>query len=481
MIKIDHMRSALIFSLVYLCTNTPLFAQKEHNVWHFGEHAGIDFNPASPKGIRTSLPQTAEGSASICDGTTGELLFSTNGNYIYNREGKPIKGFDGLRNEVGNSSTQSALIIPFAKDANKYFVFFSDQCGYMRPNEGVEYLILDMRGDNGLGEVVSGPVSLFFNNMSEKLTAIPHSNGCDVWVLTHRQTSNEYLATLIHDSTITTTPVVSALGHTPQPGGVPGFESGGIGWMVASQQGDRVAYVTTDGRIELLRFDRSTGVLSDLFGITVKHGSYGACFSPDGSRLYVSGIPNIGIRQYDLTQSNDKIEASAVNMGNISVGAIRPMPNGKLYCVTLLAPGLSVINDPNALGEACNYQFSTLMLPDSSYCALGLPNIPDAFIGRSMRPCLPPPEASVTDGSSDGDLEIAYLRNENVAEFESQTVGSAMIAIIDANGRRVQQTSEIIQAGSPFRLDVSHLPAGVYFLELNGALNSLRKSFVIVR
>ena len=65
--------SCLIF-ILSLCSLT-LFAQKQANIWHFGNGQALDFSTGAPVQIGGSLMETFEGSASYCD-SLGNLLFS---------------------------------------------------------------------------------------------------------------------------------------------------------------------------------------------------------------------------------------------------------------------------------------------------------------------------------------------------------------------------------------------------------------------
>lgn len=377
------------FSLVVLCIallTGSAHAQKEHNVWMFGDHGGVDFNIRPPQGIVGPF-KVAEGSASISHGTTGQFLFSCDGTRIYNSAGSIMLGLDSVWPLADGSSTQSSLIAPFPRDSNKYFVFFVDHSGYYWKSQGICYVEVDMRGDNGLGEVVTQPKFIFNGDMTEKITAIPHSNECDVWIVTHRQFTNEYLATLIDDSTVSAQPVVS---HGFDVPGLP--LDNGIGWLVASQQGTQLAYAAMyTGHIEIADFDRSTGSVSNVRS-TARPFTYGLCFSPDGTKLYAA-ITNDPVVQYDLTQSN--IAATETAISNVRAASIRPMPDGRLYMVTSSFKTLHVIDQPNQQGTACNVIPNAVALDPGSAGTLGLPNIPDAYIGRPMRPCIGIPNPPV--------------------------------------------------------------------------------------
>lgn len=54
----------------------PAFAQLQNNQWRFGNGSGINFNNNPPTLVSSASLSTFEGSASVADRNTGNLLFS---------------------------------------------------------------------------------------------------------------------------------------------------------------------------------------------------------------------------------------------------------------------------------------------------------------------------------------------------------------------------------------------------------------------
>src|SRR5687768_2268111 len=103
------MRIATLIILTALCN---LYCRAQHNnIWYFGDHAGINFNPNTvtlpPTVLNNSAMQTHEGSSSVCD-INGNLLFYSNGNAIYNRDHQVMLNGDAL---LGHHSAVQACII----------------------------------------------------------------------------------------------------------------------------------------------------------------------------------------------------------------------------------------------------------------------------------------------------------------------------------------------------------------------------------
>jgi hypothetical protein len=78
---------------------------------------------------------------------------------------------------LGNgSSTQSALILPNPGNSNQYYIFTADQGGYINPNVGIHYSLVDMMLNNGLGDVAILNTQIQGPPMTEKIAATRHAN-----------------------------------------------------------------------------------------------------------------------------------------------------------------------------------------------------------------------------------------------------------------------------------------------------------------
>ena len=139
--------ASLIIFLIFWLLN-PCKSQYQNNNWFFGRNAAITFNTSPPSPIQSKLV-SAEGTAAISD-PMGNLLFYTNGLTVWDRNHDTMPNGTGLLG--GNSSTQSALIVPLPFSFSKYFIFTTqDQFS----NGGMSYSMVDMELNNGLGDIVN--------------------------------------------------------------------------------------------------------------------------------------------------------------------------------------------------------------------------------------------------------------------------------------------------------------------------------------
>ena len=90
------------------------YAQKEANIWYFGENAGLDFNTTPPTPLTNGGLSTLEGCSSFSD-SNGNLLFYSDGITVWDKNHNIMHYSNGsLANDLkGNpSSSQSGMIIP---------------------------------------------------------------------------------------------------------------------------------------------------------------------------------------------------------------------------------------------------------------------------------------------------------------------------------------------------------------------------------
>ncbi len=353
------------------------FAQKEANIWYFHSIAGMDFNGGAPVPLTDGMLGPAlEGCTSIADRNTGQVLFYTDGSEVWDASHNIMPNGYGI--EGGASSTQTALIVPAPGNPNLYYLFTVDEEG---DPEGLQYSEVDMTLNGGLGDINANKNIYITDPVTEKLTAVHHANGTDIWVLAHLWNSDEFHAYLVTANGVTTTPVISNIGMPHLGSGL-----GTIGYMKTSPDGSRLAAaVTFSNFVEVFDFDNATGVITNPITLYVDY-PYGIEFSPDNTKLYVGGAesdPHF-LYQYDLAAGTPAdIIASETIISNNSdeLGALQLGPDCKIYAARYGSTILAVINDPNALGTACNYVqdgFSLGWAP----CMYGLPNFVTSFLDK---------------------------------------------------------------------------------------------------
>ncbi len=431
------MKKHILALSLFIFSALSSFSQKEANIWCFGDSAGLDFNSGSPVPFNGVQMNTNEGCASIADKTTGQLLFYTDGISVWDRTHNIMPGsIPGL---YGNwSSTQSALIVPLPGSTTLYYIFTVDaQAGYFLVSltgyGGVAYSIVDMSLNGGLGDISTLNTTLIAPT-SEKVTAVRHCNGRDIWIVTHQWNTNSFYAYLLTNTGLSA-PVITNSGIVHQDVGS-GSNAEAIGHMKFSPNGKKLALVCYEelNTVQIFDFDNSTGIISNPItdtnfpNLTGQDGPYGISFSPDNSRLYVGvfGYTTFGgtsyVYQYNmLAGTNAAILASktVVNTNTTEeIGALQIGPDGKIYVAkTESQTGssyLDVIKNPNALGAACNYMSNGFYLGGIGLSNYGLPDMVESYLSvpftatLSYTDCSGSHTVSFTDNALNGGISTTW-------------------------------------------------------------------------
>lgn len=301
------MKKFCVLVIVLACLFSTFYAQNGGvaNHWHFGHYAGLDFSAGCPLAVSSPI-YTQEGVATFSD-INGNLLFSTDGIYVYNRNKLQMPNGFGL---LGNSSaTQSSIIVPNPANANQFYIF---TVASEFDSAGIQYAMVDMSLDGGLGDISLKNIPLL-SPAAGKITAIKHCNHESYWVICHKWESDAFYAYEISNIGIQP-PVISHVGSVYQ-----GIYLNAVGYLKSSSNGKRLAaaiYGVDSSNIEMFDFNDATGTISNPTYIPAPEGAYGVSFSPDNTKLYVSFISSYTLVQYDLLATD--IANSAYLLGNSS-------------------------------------------------------------------------------------------------------------------------------------------------------------------
>ncbi len=367
----------LVVFLYSFCA--PLSAQKQNAVWYFGRNAGLDFNTTPPTPLKGEL-YTGEGCASIAD-QNGDLLFYTDGWKIWDRSHHQMPHGEGLLG--GWSSTQSALIVPLPGSCTKYFVFTTED--YSSSVHGsLHYSIVDMLLNDGYGDIIEASKNTFVvDSVGERLTAVLHANGEDIWILTHRFFSNDFLAYLLTSAGLNPIPVISSVGSIHPFNG-----SAYTGPIRSANDGSQlICAVTFEQICELFDFNNVTGQISNPINLEPLIGNqqiYGIEFSLNDSLIYLASGKYSGSGAdtnnfvWQMNLNEDPPEITTLNtypiFGGPWIGQLQLGIDGKIYVSTVGQPTLDVIQYPDRTGLACEYTIAGQILFDGTTTINGLPN-----------------------------------------------------------------------------------------------------------
>lgn len=441
------MEKKYFLTLVAIHLFFTITSQNEAKIWYFGENAGIDFSTSPPNPLTNGSLNTVEGCSTICD-NTGNLLFYTDGTTVYNKLHLQMQNGTGLG---GNFSTaQSALIIKKPNSSNIYYVFTASA---QNSTPGLTYSVVDMNLAGGLGAVSSLNNFLLFP-VTEMLTAVNHSNGTDIWVISHEWFSDAFYSYLVTSNGINS-PIVTHVGMLYTG---PWVYSRAIGTAKFSSDGSLFASTMTYGdSLQLFNFNNSTGIPSNPKTINMFR-AYGLEFSESNNFLYVSsgGGPNGVLMQYNISSGVQSIiNASGVQLGLRPLapyGMLQMGLDGKIYVSKTPDAYLGKIDNPEISGTACTYIDSAVYL-GGKISRIGLPGYNCSFFSQIS--------TNITTNNSSSDVFSIYpnpVNGNSRLNFHIKNDNLKLILIIDCSGAIVMKIEKIEQNV----IDVSEIEKGLY-------------------
>ena len=378
------MKKISLLLLLFLSINS--FAQNQAANWYFGYGAAMQFDLVenSVTSVNGGALSTNEGCASISD-VFGNLQFYTDGTTVWDRNNNVMINGSGLFGD--SSSTQSAIIVPKPNDDNLFYVFTVDNA-VDGSNFGLNYSIVDMSLNGGLGQVTSKNINLL-PICSEKISAV--LKDCvtkSIWVITYASqngsgsTYNTFHAFEVSDNGVNNVPVSTTFNNmtTQEP----------RGYLKLSPDGEKLACANMGSGMFLFDFEPATGVVSNQQQLSINTASpsaYGVEFSPNSQFLYVHSSNDqqsesasahaSTLSQFDLNASNVSASRLTIDQRPLFRGGLQLGPDGKIYralsaTYDIGLPSLGIITNPNAVGDACNYVHEGISLaPNNS--SQGLP------------------------------------------------------------------------------------------------------------
>ncbi len=361
----------LLFALI---TNAQDYKRTQN--WYFGDSAGLSFTTDPPTVLTDGVMNAGEGCSTISD-TAGNLLFYTNGVTVWNKNHQVMENGNGLSGHI--SSTQSSVIIPWPSNDSLFYIFTTDAIG--KP-KGLQYSLVNTKVNNGLGKVITKNI-LLQSPVSEKLAATKHLNSKDYWVLARGFNNNNFYAYLITDSGLVNCPIVTAIGATAKE------LADAQGEIKFSEDGTKLAeavYNLSYNRVDLFTFDKIRGKVLNEINITNITLPYSVEFSAEANYLYVTTRLNY-VYQYDINSSNGNTIRNSQHQiyfpGNTLYnyhGIIQKGTDDKLYIALWDSNFVSIIHNPEKIGDSCNFALYGINLGKKS--TFGLPNFISSYFYR---------------------------------------------------------------------------------------------------
>jgi len=239
--------------------------------------------------------------------------------------------------------------------------------------------IVDMRLNNGDGEVIQKNQVLWNGVYLLGLSACRHGNGRDWWVMAYDDTLKTYFRAILTSNGYVHTDT-QQVGYRP-----PWFKSpNGGGQNVFTPDGHKYIDFDAWNGIRIFDFDRCSGLLSNPVLIEFpQHWSFGAgaAVSPNSRFLYVSS--SSWVVQYDLQASDIETSADTVVLWQgpyPKFATMNLMMDGKIYIMPFSWTHYGhYIRYPNRKGKACEVVLGGVYFPNENFATM--PHFPNYRLG----------------------------------------------------------------------------------------------------
>ncbi|MBL7913433.1 MAG: T9SS type A sorting domain-containing protein [Bacteroidia bacterium] len=482
-------------------------AQKRGSVWCFGDSAKVNFSDTSNIITGHSSVKSRGSCVSISD-TMGNLEL-----YAYTRAG--VNGNTSLLKNatdsllingdsiVGEGWYRELVLLPYPGNDSLNYLFSIGVAG--SSEDGLYYSIANMSANSGQGAVIQKNIQLENFKAVDCLTAIKHGNGRDWWVFFRKSDfpsggNNEWYLYLVTPQGIATQ-IIQAVGN---------YNSTNSGRISFNTSGNRMAYINYKGLIELYDFNRCTGIISNPITISAESSqapwpeNWSSEFSPSGQFLYMTQIAafppdSCYLIQFDLSSANISQSADTIWVTPFqeNMGQLKKAPNNKVYLATNYKGGypyadttynyintnLSVINSPDSMGLACDFQpFSFSLGGKRSY--FGLPNNPDydlpALAGSQCDTLVSQNE--LAEAAAVGSLHVYYHPAWEKAFINASNLKgkTGKLLVYDMQGKVVHSEPLKIQNGYYTRdLSMIGRADGVYLVVIETEVERLVKKMLV--
>ncbi|MFH0865902.1 MAG: T9SS type A sorting domain-containing protein [Bacteroidota bacterium] len=481
-----HFAFCIFYSTSCSAQNNPDIKRTTH--WYFGDQAGLDFTSGSPV-VDANYNDSINVQFTMSD-TCGNLLlyggplkgiYGGTGNFlIFNKNHHLIKN-----GEIFPSLVGYPLCVPQPGNDSIYYLFYNYYGGGQFPR--FYYSIINMKKNNGTGEIVSNNILLLTTFANWRAAATLHCNGSDIWII-NKMTDNHQLdsiepgkiiyAWLLDENGLNNTPVASSVVIKP-------IDSGGF--LRFSPDGSKMAasFANPDAQlpdscwIELYEFDNCTGVFFNPVIIDPFPMSVGNCFSPDNSKFYASSDWTIAywhhgeeiFAQFDVSNFNQTdVLASEIifsDTGTVSK-SFQIGTDGKIYVFDENISDtddwgqdkLGVINYPNLTGALCNYMPEQIDLLGGFHSDQVPPFVDSYFSSFDYQVC----NIGVPEIIPDYIVDIFPNPASDFLNIHCKSSGISGIRIYNITGK-ICFEKKISDEYTV--LDIHSFPSGLYFIQLD--------------
>ncbi len=362
--------------IIFLLTANQLKAQREADNWLFGSKCWANFSSGQPQTVSQPLQNILPRGVACMSDKNGQLLFYADGQHVYNRLHQVMPQCVNRLMGTMDNAPNPVLTVPYPGHDSLYYLFYFEQDPIIHQGPFLRYAIINMKLQNGLGDLTVKDQLVMPATVCLKLTASLHCNKKDVWLIGHIKNSANYFSILLNSNGLNL-PVFSA--GLMIDDSRPYYNHQGP--MKASPLGDKVASAFKGDyeMIELMDFNSQTGGLTNSKKLTITPpwrvayttfgwGMDGLEFSPTGKYLYASGdyisdsnltyFPSL-LYQFNTNLSSETaMQGSRYRIDSTTTEKYYGMQlanNGKLYVVSYNGNKMHVFNNPEMPGATSGF------------------------------------------------------------------------------------------------------------------------------
>ena len=360
-------------------------------------------------------------------------------------------------------------------------------------------------GTPGLGEVIIKGQQITNHRIADCLQAVKHGNGRDWWLVTKFSDANLTTLNRFAVFLVTSNGISNPVFYDFNDAMDMDFQK-----IILNNSYTKIMNINLYGYMCEFDFDRCSGVISnphviypEITSLPYNRVFWEGAYSPNDSVFYIatnrySLLLNCYLLQFDLTASD--ISASCDTLDDyfqpIGPGAVRLAPDGKIYysrgyespgvnsypyadsMYNYINMNLSVINEPDNLGAACNYQpFSFYLGGKRTYYSL--PNNPNYELGALTGSVCDTITGIAPSPLERGEVRIFPNPVNTVLTITGLKADDNTLTVYDGTGKCIYKTDVHNEQHS---LNVSSYPSGIYLLVTQSPSGNIHKAkFAVMR
>ena len=462
-------------------------------------NAWLHFQNGTPTVETANLNMNFEAAVAVASDTLGNMLFYSNGCEIRGTDGELLENGEGLNPgelhdwtcaQAGYTAPRSMTALPLPGHPSRWIILHLG--GNYDPSRkmvyGPLYLTeIDMAANGGQGTVTDKNV-VVANGDLEPFAIVRHGNGRDWWVVMPEYGTNRYQIRLLSPQGLSAAPV-QAIG--------PAIGCRRVGSATFSPDGSKYAR-TNSCLAVVMDFDRCSGLFYNPVSLARDPGMLGGgglAFSPDNRWLYATTdlcvfradlsnpmpfLDSLYKRPYEYV---DEPPISQYVYGT-SLTYMQAAPDGKIYMAARhrerYYPRFSISGE--------DYAFEPEGFPLLVPSVRTLPHFP--YFRLYDEPGSPCDTLGINGGpwwtsageAARGQVGVTVAPNPAtdhlLVHFDRSFAGT--LTLLDGTGRVVLSQTIAMPANDRLRMDIAHLPNGMYYLQANGGATKPATQKVII-